>query len=228
MIPAASGGLEAGFVVLAVVLAAAFVAAVGRVGGGRQALLAAGGAAVWLAVTGAVAAAGRLSFETRPPTMPVLVLAAWMAALWLGLGPLGRRLAEGLPLAVLVGVQCFRLPLELMMHRAYAEGVMPRQMSYEGLNWDILTGASALVVAALLAARRMPLWGVRLWNFAGAALLLNVLAIALLSAPGLRFFDTPNVWITFFPFVWLPSVMVVTAIAGHIIIFRRLRTEAQR
>jgi len=228
MIPAASGGLEMGFVVLAVALAAAFVAAVGRVAGRRRALLAACGAAAWLGAAGVAAAAGRLSFETRPPTMPLLVLAAWVVALWLGLGPLGRRLAEGIPLAVLVGVQGFRLPLELLMHRAYTEGVMPRQMSYEGLNWDILTGVSALVVAALLAAGRMPLWGVRLWNFAGAALLLNILTIALLSVPNVDLFDAPNVWITFFPFVWLPTVMVVSAIAGHIIIFRRLRAEAQR
>jgi hypothetical protein len=224
-----SGGLVAGFVVLAVGLAAAFVAAVGWTGGRRQALLAAGGAAAWLGVTGAAAAAGRLTFDSRPPTMPVLVLAAWVAALWLGLGPVGKRLGAKLPLAVLVGVQGFRLPLELLMHRAYTEGLMPVQMSYEGLNWDILTGASALVVAALLAAGRMPLGGVRLWNYAGAALLLNILTVALLSAPGLDVFDAPNVWITGFPFVWLPSVMVVTAIAGHIIIFRRLReTEARR
>jgi hypothetical protein len=116
MIPAASAGLEAGFVVLAVGLAAGFAAAGGM--GGRAAAGAARGgrAAVWLAVTGSAAAAGRLSFETRPPTMPVLVLAAWAVALWLGLGPLGRRLAAGVPLAVLVGVQGFRLPLELLMH----------------------------------------------------------------------------------------------------------------
>ena len=51
---------------------------------------------------------------------------------------------------MLVGVQGFRLPLELAMHRMYERGIMPVQMSYSGLNYDILTGIRALVVAALV------------------------------------------------------------------------------
>ena len=56
----------------------------------------------------------------------------------------------GLPLWVLVAVQGFRLPLELAMHEMYERGVMPVQMSYEGSNYDILTGITALIVAAIV------------------------------------------------------------------------------
>ena len=54
------------------------------------------------------------------------------------------------------------------MHRMYERGVMPVQMSYCGLNFDILTGISApLLVAGLVyrgvAGRRL----VRLWNVLG-------------------------------------------------------------
>jgi hypothetical protein len=216
--------LVTGFIVLALALAAAFVWGVARTGGNARA--AALGAAAWLSLTGGAAAAGWVHAQGRPPTLAVLLAAMAALAVWVARGSVGGRLAAGLPLAVLVGVQGFRLPLELLMHRAYEEGLMPVQMSYEGPNWDVLTGASALVVAALLAAGRMPKWGVWLWNAAGFALLLNIVAISILSTPiPIRVFhnEPANVWITAFPFVWLPTVMVMAALVGHLIIFRRLQ-----
>ncbi len=187
------------------------------------------GTAIWMGLTLAAAAAGWLAFGPLPP--PFVLLFVVILALGIGLGRsrVGERLAMGLPLAALVGIQGFRLPLELLMHRAYAEGVMPEQMSYSGLNFDILTGITAILVAGLLLAGRMPLWGVRAWNWMGLLLLVNIVTIAWLSAPTpLRVFlnEPANVWITYPPFVWLPAVMVLTALFGHLVIFRRLRMEA--
>jgi hypothetical protein len=142
----------------------------------------------------------------------------------------GGRLAAGVPLAALVGVQAFRFPLELAMHRAYEEGLMPVQMSYSGRNFDIVTGVTAILVAGLLLAGRMPAWGVRLWNWMGLALLVNIVVIANLSTPTpFRVFmnEPANVWISRAPFVWLPAVMVLTAFIGHIVVFRRLRLKEQ-
>lgn len=77
----------------------------------------------------------------------------------------------------------------------------------------------------------MPLWGVRLWNWMGLALLVNIVVISNLSAPTpLRVFmnEPANEWIARAPFVWLPTVMVLTAFLGHIVVFRRLRMDARR
>ncbi|WP_437619876.1 hypothetical protein [Sorangium sp. So ce1151] len=90
--------------------------------------------------------------------------------------------SEG-PGAVILG-----FPLELLMHRAALEGVMPAEMSYSGLNLDILTGARALVLAPLLALRRVPRWIVAGWNALGSALLFVMAAVALLSSPMVRAF----------------------------------------
>lgn len=139
---------------------------------------------------------------------------------------LGARLAAGLPL---VGFHAFRLPLELILHEAFEAGLMPVQMSYEGLNFDVLTGLSAIVVAALLATGRAGLRLARLWNIAGFLFLLNIVANAILSMPGpLRRFanDPPNVWVSRAPWVGLPAVMVLAALAGHLILFRRLHGRA--
>ncbi|HVG44372.1 MAG TPA: hypothetical protein VM890_06555, partial [Longimicrobium sp.] len=96
----------------------------------------------------------------------------------------------------------------------------------------IVTGATAILLAAAfwLAPQRVSPKVVLLWNVLGSLLLANVVTIAILSAPTpLRTFmnEPANTWITQAPFVWLPAVFVVAALAGHVVVFRRLRMEAQ-
>ena len=225
------------FVALAIVLAGAFVLAVhasavstGRSSARRDTVLAAIATTVWLTATVALAASGRLSFTSRPPTAGVLIVVSVVLAFAVGTSRLGSRLATGIPLAALIGVQAFRFPLELMLHRAYREGLMPVQMSYSGFNFDILTGLSAIVVALYLVRRPDALVVVRVWNAAGILLLVNILTIAVLSTPTpIRVFhnEPANEWIAHAPWVWLPAVFVVAAIVGHIVVFRRLRHEAR-
>ena len=233
----ASPVLAWSFVALAIVVAGAFVAAVhasqaqsAGASARRDTVLAAIATTVWLAATLALAASGRLSFTSRPPTAGVLIALGVVLAFAVGTSRLGSRLATGIPLAALVGVQTFRFPLELMLHRAYREGLMPVQMSYSGFNFDILTGLSAIVVALYVARRPDALVVVRVWNAAGIVLLANILTIAVLSTPTpIRVFhsEPANEWIAHAPWVWLPSVFVVAAIVGHIVVFRRLRYEAR-
>ena len=93
--------------------------------------------------------------------------------------PLGRLIALHLPVWALVASQGFRLPLELAMHVMYERGVMPEQMSYSGRNFDIVTGASAIVVTVLVAIGRAGRRLVAGWNVLGFALLVNIIVIAM-------------------------------------------------
>ena len=56
----------------------------------------------------------------------------------------------------------------------------------------------------------------------GLALLVNVVAVAMLATPVFEFFGAAqlNTWVTLTRFVWLPTVMVLAAFAGHVIVFR--------
>jgi hypothetical protein len=178
-----------------------------------------------------VAAGGvLLHFDWHPPPMLILLMASLGLAAWIGFSSLGRQLAVGVPLAALVGVQAFRLPLELIMHRGFQQGFVPIQMTYAGRNFDIVTGVTAALLGAALLRVRVPRMVVLLWNVMGLVLLANVLTIAVLSMPMLRRFgaDRMNVWVAVPPFVWLPAVLVVAALAGHIIIFRRLALREWR
>ena len=235
----ASPLLVRSFVALAVMVASAFVVAVYTCGvrigfssqhARRDAALAALATVAWIAVTFGVAASGRLSFTSAPPTAGIVIVLSLSLAVAVGTSRLGLRLATGLPLAALIGAQAFRLPLELLLHRAYREGLMPVQMSYSGFNFDILTGLSAIVVALVLARKPGSLAVARVWNAGGTVLLVNILTIAVLSTPTpVRVFhnEPANEWIAHAPWVWLPTVFVVAAIIGHALVFRRLRHEAR-
>jgi hypothetical protein len=225
--------LVAVFVVISLSLAALFVAGVwhawrrtgaSRAHARRATLLAAAGTAIWMGATDAAARSGIFRrWDVVPPPWGLLVLSIVGIGIVVAFGPVGRRLLV-LPLWVLVAAQAFRVPLELAMHSAYERGIMPIQMSYSGRNFDIVTGLSAIVVAVLLvtswAGRRIAL----IWNLLGMALLVNVVTVAILSTPLFAYFGDQrlNTWVTYPVFVWLPCVMVLAALIGHLLIFRRL------
>ncbi len=179
--------------------------------------------AVWMTATWRAAESGVLRlWDATPPPFALLVVGILGVTAVLACTAYGRRLALGLPLWVLIGIQGFRLPLELAMHAMYERGVMPEQMSYSGRNFDIVTGITALMVAWLVFSGRVGRRVVLTWNVLGLLLVLNVVTVGILSTPRFRLFgdDRVNVFITYPPFVWLPAVMVLAALAGHLIVFR--------
>jgi hypothetical protein len=194
-------------------------------------LLVAGATALWLGLLAVVAESGLLArFDLRPPPLALFILGCLVAGLLLGFSRVGGWLSTGLPLWLLVGSQAFRLPLELVMHRAAEDGLMPSALSFSGYNFDILSGSSALLLAPLLARYRVPRALVMAWNALGIAALVNIFVIAVLTAPFVHALgpNQINDWVAYFPYVWLPGVMVLLAIAGHVVVSRRLLADIRR
>lgn len=209
---------------LSLLVASAFLAAVVSVD--RRSAFAAGvGTVAWLGIPGGLAAAGLLSFSAVPPTMLLCVGATVVCTVLLARSGLGARLASRLPLAILVGFQAFRILVELWLHRGHELGVFPVEMTYAGWNFDIAAGLLAIAVAVLyrrgVAGRRL----VMAFNIVGLLLLANIVTIAILAAPTpfqVLMTEPPNVWVTGFPGVWLPTVLVQAALLGHLLVFRAL------
>ncbi len=195
---------------------------------GQLGLLAATGA--WIALTGALAWRGVFDRWTVPPPLNVvLVVGAFLTAVLVA-SPNGRRVVDRLPLVALVAFHTFRLPLELVMHEAARAGIMPPQMTFTGWNFDIVTGATAPVVAFGL---WRGWWGQRVvvaWNVLGFALLAIIVGIAVVSTPVFAAFGSDpahlNTWIARAPYVWLPTVCVLGAFGGHLAIWRAVMRDS--
>ena len=221
---------------IALALAVLFVVATWRTGEGlapaarrRRTILAGGGMAIWLAAQAAAALSGWLAhFDQRPPPIVIWFASMLVMTLALAWSPFGRRFADKLPFVALIGFQAFRLPLELVMHRAAVAGIMPNVMTFTGYNFDIVTGATAVPLALLAWRRPLPRWLLLVWNATGQILLIVVAAVAFAASPVFRAFgdDQLNVWVTQFPYVWI-AVMVAAALFGHIVTVRKLLAEAR-
>ncbi|MBA3350918.1 MAG: hypothetical protein H0U23_00565 [Blastocatellia bacterium] len=131
-----------------------------------------------------------------------------------------RRFLESMPLAALTLIHTIRIPVEFVLLWLYQAGQVPVEMTFEGSNFDILSGVTAPFVYFLAfrkgTVNRSLLIG---WNIAALALLANIVTIAILAFPspfqtiGL---DQPNIGVTYFPFVWLPSIIVPIVLFCHI------------
>jgi hypothetical protein len=195
----------------------------------RRIVFAAGGVALYLAAIAVVSLSGVLTrFELRPPPFLLLIAGALGTAFVVAMSAVGARLARALPLAALVGFQAFRLPLELVMHRAASDGLMPSVMSWDGYNFDIVSGITALALGLVLLVRSAPRWLLVAWNLLGSLLLAAIAVIAIAASPLFRAFgdDQLNVWVTRFPYTWM-VVMVAAALFGHVLLARRLRADAR-
>lgn len=204
-------------------------------GRGQRALtyrLAAGALAL-LALSATLAASNILRrMDVAPPPAAVMFALATATAFTVGASRFGRASADAIPLVSLVAFQSFRLPLELVMHRAATLGIMPEELSYSGYNFDIVTGlGAALLAVALLAGWRVPASVIWAWNVWGLWCLAVIAVIAVTTAPMVRLFGDDarhvNTWVLYFPYVWLPVVLVTVAVAGHITVTRALRRRSR-
>ncbi|MEZ4230165.1 MAG: hypothetical protein R3B89_13390 [Polyangiaceae bacterium] len=112
-----------------------------------------------------------------------------------------------------------------MLHRGYVEGFVPRELTFEGRNFDIVSGVLGLALGLWARRATPPRWALYGFNVLGLLLLGLVVSTAVMAMPT-RFqvlhTDPPNVWIAEVPFVWLPTVLVQAALLGHLLLFRRL------
>jgi hypothetical protein len=142
-----------------------------------------------------------------------------------------RNFIERLPLRTLTYLHVIRIPVEISLLWLYQAGQVPLLMTFEGRNFDILAGISAPVIA-WLAFRggkvNRPLLIV--WNLIALGLLLNILVNAVLSFPFpfQQFaFDQPNRGLLYFPFIWLPSLIVPIVLFCHLASLWRLFSKPE-
>lgn len=152
--------------------------------------------------------------------LPLLILPSLIMIIIVFLTKNGRRFTERLSLKSLTWIHVVRIPVEFVLHWLFISRMVPDIMTFEGANYDILSGLYTPVIIMFGFRKR---FGKRkwliIWNCVCLALLLNVIVLSILAGPATfqRFgFSQPNKAVLFFPFVWLPSFIVPVVLYAHL------------
>lgn len=124
-----------------------------------------------------------------------------------------------------IHLQSFRFFVELLLWALFVAGVLPIQMTFEGMNYDILAGITAPIVGWLVMQRRISKPLLIGWNIVCLGLLINIVTVAILSTPTpLRVFmnEPSNTIVTKFPVSLLPGFLVPLAYSLHFFSLRQL------
>ncbi len=133
----------------------------------------------------------------------------------------GKKFIFSLPLKNLTYINIVRIPVEIVLFWLFLNKAIPELMTFEGKNYDIVAGISAPIVAYFgITKTKLRSHIVLVWNFICLGLLLNIVIIALFSAPSpiQKFaFEQPNIAILNFPFSLLPTFIVPIILFGHLV-----------
>ena len=181
---------------------------------------------VWAAFVSAWSLSGRMAdFSIFPLNfLPVIAIPIIIALVFIPSKKLGEILKH-IPPENLIGLQSFRLFVEVLLWMLYLESVLPVQMTFEGRNFDILAGLSAPFIAVLAARGKISRRGIVIWNIVCLGLLLNIVIIAILSTPSpwRVFMNEPaNYIVAQFPISWLPGFLVPLAYYLHFMSLRQM------
>lgn len=181
----------------------------------------------WLALQGFIALSGFYTVtDTFPPRFLLGILPPLAFIFFLFLSPRGRLFIDSLDLKMLTLLHVIRIPVELVLFWLFSYKTIPQLMTFEGRNFDILSGISALLVYYFgFIKKSLDKKFILAWNFICLALLANIVINAFLSAPFpfQKFaFDQPNIAILYFPFIWLPALVVPLVLFSHLVAIRKL------
>lgn len=185
------------------------------------------GLLAWLAYVGVLGAAGVLRNPAlKPPGSAFVLLPVILFLILIVIrSPAAGRIAQAVPLPLIIGAQAFRIGVELFFHQLWTDGLVPKMLTFEGANVDIFVGLSAPLAAWASTKGSTGLRVALLWNVLGLIALANVALRAVLSAPGplnVIHAEVPNLSIGTFPFVYIAGFFAPLAVTLHILAIRAL------
>jgi hypothetical protein len=181
----------------------------------------------WTMLTATLAVSGVLAeFDPRQPWIPMLLLTQMAFVVWVAWFSSSSGYLAQIPQVYLVGLQSFRIPVEFLMAELAARKLLAIEMTFYGRNFDILIGATAVILAIWLRqdgeeSLRFIVLG---WNAMGLCLVTAVVAQGMLSVPypfQLLHLSVPTFVIASFPVIWLLTVLVPIAYLLHLVSIRR-------
>jgi hypothetical protein len=174
-----------------------------------------------------------LATVENPPAVPTilfgLLIPLAVATIGLWQSESVARLVSAIPLHWLVAAQVYRVGGGIFL-ALWADGRLPWQFALPAGIGDVTTGVVAVVVAAQLSRNAIGAHGATYaWSLFGIADLVVAITMGAMTSPGrahLLALDAPNLLMTAYPLVMVPTFAVPLALMLHGLVLWRLRRGA--
>jgi hypothetical protein len=185
------------------------------------------GSLAWLGLQGAIMATGfYLKTDILPPRFALAVVPTLIAIAYFFSNKTGVHLISQLSLKDLTLIHICRIPVEIGLFLLYQSHQIPKEMTFEGYNFDVFSGLSALpMVWYAFKNNEVKRKLLLLWNIVCLVLVCIIVVVAILSiaTPIQQFgFEQPNIGVLKFPFGWLPAFIVPVVLFSHLVVIKRL------
>ncbi|MEO6720679.1 MAG: hypothetical protein ABIN67_09935 [Ferruginibacter sp.] len=162
-------------------------------------------------------------FGLPPRMLLFVIIPAIIGSLFITGTKSFQTILQNTPLHLPVFLQSFRIVIELLIYGSFLQGIFPKRATFEGINYDILVGISALIVGMLIQRKLLSLKWLLAWNIIS----LIILSITIYSFISTFYFtdylskDGSKGFIQF-PYLLLPSVLLPVAIFLHILSIKQV------
>jgi hypothetical protein len=183
--------------------------------------------AVWLIIQAILGQMGFYEINTTiPPRFVLMILPPVLFIIILFNTKKGKSYIDGLAIEKLTVIHIIRIPVEIVLFGLFTVKLVPQIMTFEGANFDIFSGISAIIIYFFLLQKENYNRKILIvWNILCLILLFIIVGIAILSAPipiQQLSFEQPNKGVMYFPFNWLPSFIVPVVLFSHLAALRKL------
>jgi hypothetical protein len=135
----------------------------------------------WAIVISALGISGFFQdFTSFPPRFMIVLVVPLITLLVITFSKTTAEILKHVPVKYIIGLQVFRVFVEILLWVLFLQNIAPVQMTFEGRNFDVLAGITAPLAAYFLVNNRI---GLIIWNILGLCLLINIVSIAVLSLP---------------------------------------------
>jgi hypothetical protein len=162
-----------------------------------------------------------LDFDSMPPRLMLIFFPNLIVIISVLSIRKTRDYLMKLPLTTLTYIHIVRVPVEIVLWWLALRNFLPWVLTFEGVNYDILSGISAPFAGVFLVGlRSKSRIGAIAWNLIALGLVINIVVRAIWATP--YFFDptiyeVPNIAVFYFPFVLLPGFVVPVVIFCHLV-----------
>ena len=190
-----------------------------------------GGLILWTIYLLVLDQSGILRSMVNPPRIPLLViLPAFILIVWFFVSGKHRPFTQNIPIWQPVLIQSFRIGVEFLILGIYLNGIGPVQATFEGYNFDIVSGLLAIPTAWFLYKKmsfaKIAAW---IWSILSLLLLANIVFIfnTLVMRPEMwGFAENPiSVEFTKMPYILIAGFYMPFAVFLHAFTLTQLRKK---